>query len=340
MTTPRAAAFDIEEQLAVAFERIADLGRQLAHAREESADREATVRALRESWNTVEGRTLRHEASLDAVRALGTTVAALEERLEQESQLRREALLALGQGVARDRGAAGAVVEHLEELESRLDDARRVTAGAGARGRTQGDALGEIDERLARAHERLDGVEQRLAADRDAAVAATSQHAGLEARVAESAAVLRELVGRTREGQNERRALADSVAELQAADRQDGELRDLLDQQRAMRQRLEERLMALEDEMRAVGRAMLEAAEQRAQIRVQLANLDARVGELTVGEGTDRELVAARFRALAELEERSERRVAAELEQRARERRETLNRLDEATEQATRGVPL
>ncbi len=340
MTSPRATAFDLEEQLAVALERIADLGRQLARTREEAAERDATVRALRESWNTVEGRTLRHEASFDAVRALSTSVAALEERLEQESQLRREGLTALGQGVERDRGVAGAVVEHLEELQSRLDDARRVTAGAGAQGRTHGDTLGELDERVARVQERLDGIEQRLAAERDAAVAAASEHAGLEARVAEIAVVLRELVGRTREGQSERRALADSIAELQAAGRQDGELRDLLDQQRAMRQRLEERLMALEDGMREVGRAMLEAAEQRAQIRVQLANLDGRVGELAAGEATDRELVAARFRALAELAERAERRVVTELELRARERRETLNRLDEATEQATRGVPL
>ncbi len=98
--------------------------------------------------------------------------------------------------------------------------------------------------------------------------------------------------------------------------------------------------MALEDGMGEVGRAMLEAAEQRAQLRVQLANLDARVGEFAAGQATDRELVAARFRALADVEERAGHRVVAELEQRARERRETLNRLDEATEQATRGVPL
>jgi hypothetical protein len=50
--------------------------------------------------------------------------------------------------------------------------------------------------------------------------------------------------------------------------------------------------------------------------------------------------VHASLRALAELEDRAGQRTAAELERRARERREQLNRLDEASEQAGQGVPL
>lgn len=340
MTGGRAAAFDVEEQLALAHERIAELGRQLTRARAEAVERDATLRALREAWRIVEGRTLRHDASFDAVRALSSTVAALEERVEQESQLRRDSLTALGQGVARDRDVAGAVVEHLEDLESRLDETRRRSAGAAAQGQTRGDVARDLDVRVAGAHERLDAVEQRGAADRDAILASASAQAALQAHVSELIAATRDLGQRLREAQGERQALAEAVAELQAAGRHDAELRDLLDQQRSLRQRLEERLMGLDDGMREVGRVLLEAAEQRAQLRVQVASLDARVGALTQGLETDRELVGTRFRALAELEDRAGQRESAELERRARERRETLNRLDEATEQATRGVPL
>lgn len=340
MTSRRAPTVDLEEQLALALERIAELGRQLARAREESAERDATLRALRETWSTVEGRTLRHEASLDAVRALASTVATLEQRVEQESQLRRDALNALGQGVARDRDVAGAVVEQLEALESRLDEARLKSQGAGAQGRPQIDVARDLDARVGRVHDRLDALEQRVAADRDSLLATVSAQSGLEARVADLTAGTRDLAQRLREAQGERQALGEAVAALQAAGRHDAELRDLLDQQRSLRQRLEERLMALDDGMREVARVLLDASEQRAQLKVQVTGLDARVTDLTRGVEADRELLSARFRALAELEDRAGQRTVAELERQSRERRETLNRLDEATEQATRGVPL
>lgn len=333
-------AVDLEGQLALALERIGELGRQLARAREEAAERDATMRALQESWATVEGRTLRHEASLDAVRALGASVSALGERVEEESQLRRDALASLGQGVARDRDAAGAVAEHVEHLEERLETTTRATAGAGARGRTQGDALLEIDERVERAGQRLDAIEVRLAAEREAVVAAASGQAALEARVGELTVALKDLAVRLRDTQNEGRALGASVAALQTANDRDAELLELLEQQRSTRQRLEERLMALDDEMRRAGEALLAAAEQRAQMRLQLHAVEQRVGVIEAGQLTERELLLARFRALAELEERAGHREAQELERRARERRELLSRLDETLEQATREVPL
>ncbi|MFN8639944.1 MAG: hypothetical protein U0360_10955 [Dehalococcoidia bacterium] len=333
-------AVDLEAQLALALERIDDLGRQLARSREEAAERDATLRALRESWATVEGRTLRHEASLDAVRALGASVSALGERIDEESRLRRDALASLGQGVARDRDAAGAVVEQLGHLEERLETTTRATAGAGARGRTQGDALLDVDARLERAGERLDAIEGRLAAERAAVTATASGQAALEARSAELTAALKDLAVRLRDTQTEGRALAAAVAALQTSGDRDAELRELLEQQRSTRQRLEERLMALDDEMRRAGEALLVAAEQRAQLRVQAHALDQRLHVLEAGQATERELLSARFRALAELEERAGHREAQELERQARERRELLSRLDETLEQATREVPL
>ena len=83
------------------------------------------------------------------------------------------------------------------------------------------------------------------------------------------------------------------------------------------------------------------------RIAIALADLDAREiavrglrREHAVKVASLEERRSGLGRRLAEVEDRAGRRVAAELEQRARERRETLNRLDEATEQATRGVPL
>lgn len=338
MTSPVAVEF--EERLAGALRRIAELGGQLERAREESAARDALVRSLTDAWQTVDGRTQRHEVSVEAVRLLAAQVSALEARLEQEAQLRRDALATLGQGVARDRDAAGVVVGQLEELESRLDDTARRTAGVGEQRSTQADVLRDVDHRLDRLRDAVSALESHAAAEREASLIAAHQQAGIEARVDALGVALAEQDTRLRETQHHSRVLTDSVSELQALRRPEAEIRDMLDQQRALRQRVEERFAELEAASHDVGGALLDAAEQRAQLRLSVAQLTTRLDDLAAQVAGTRQLLVSGLRAIAALADRAEQRDVAEVERRARERRETVNRIEEQAEQAAQGLPL
>ncbi len=333
-------AVDLEERLAVALQRIADLAHQLERAREESATRDAAVRSLTDAWQTVDGRTQRHEVSVEVVRMLATQVSAIEARLEQEAQLRRDALASLGQGVARDRDAAGIVVGQLEELEARLDDTARRTAGVGEQRSTQAEVLRDLDHRLDRLREAVASLESHALADREATLVATNARAAIEARVDALGAALAEHDTGLREAQHQGRVLAGAISELQGLRRSEAAIQDVIDQQRALRQRVEERFGELEAAVRDIGGALLEAAEQRAQLRLGVAQLTTRVDELSEQVAATRQLVVTGLRAIAAVDDRSGQRDAVEAERRARERRETLKRIEEQAEQAAQGLPL
>jgi hypothetical protein len=149
------------------------------------------LRLLRESGTRRAGRTLRHEASFDAVHELTAVVSALGERVEQESQLRRDALAMLGQGVARDRDAAGVVADQLETLESRVEDSQREAAGGATRRRAEGGAPRRVTTASIGCDRAPEAIELRLAAERDHGSAASTGSRGR--RVA--AAALTEAVG-------------------------------------------------------------------------------------------------------------------------------------------------
>ncbi|MCC6236184.1 MAG: hypothetical protein IT299_01270 [Dehalococcoidia bacterium] len=336
----RPSAVDLEERLAFALVRIADLATQLDRAREDGAARDALVRSLTDAWQTVDGRTQRHEVSVEAVRTLATQVSALEARLEQEAQLRRDALASLGQGVARDRDAAGVVVGQLGELEARLDDTARLTAGAGEQRSTQAEVLRDLDHRLDRLRESVLALESHAAAERESALVAANARAALEAHVDTLGAAVAEQDTRLRETQHQGRAVADAVSELQTLRRSEAEIRDVQDQQRALRQRVEERFGELEAAVRDIGGALLEAAEQRAQLRLSVVQLTSRLEELSTHVTGTRQVLVAGLRALAAVDDRAGQRDATEAERRGRERRETLNRIEEQAEQAAQGLPL
>lgn len=338
MTT--SAAVDLEERLSFALQRIADLGRELDRARDDNATRDAAVRALSDAWQTIDGRTLRHEISVESIRALASSVSDIEARLEQEAQLRRDALASLGQGVARDRDVAGVVVGQLEELEARLDDTAQLAAGVGAQRSTQAEVVRDLDHRLDRLSDMVATLESRLSAEREAGLAAANAQGDIEARVDALRTALADQDMRLREHQHQGRVLVDAVSELQGLRRPDAELRDLLDQQRALRQRVEERFAQLEGSVHDVGQALLEAAEQRAQLRLGLAQLATRLDELTTQQEAARSLFVSALRTLAGVEDRSGQREVAEVDRRARERREALSRIEEQAEQAAQGLPL
>lgn len=324
--------FELGERLDLALERLAELGRELERVRGDAAERESTVSVLQDLWRTVEGRTLRHEAGIDTLRELRAHVEELGERLEQESALRREAIAALSQAWQREADAADAVERSAADLAGRVAALERQTAQAEPERHRLVGALGALEEQMRQGTARLGDLELRLGASRDAEHAAMDGIGAMEARLAALAPVVGELDVRMREGEAERRVLADAVNTLRTARDRDAELLDLLEQQRATRQRIEERLMAIEEGLSAVGRALLEAAEQRAQLRMQLAGVERRVVDVTARFEEQRELLQRQWRAVFDADDAAAARMASELERRARERHELLRRLNEENE--------
>ena len=341
MTTDAArearSAFEVGEQLNLALERIAELGRQLERAREDAAERDAVITALQDSWRTIDGRTLRHDAGLDAVRELRAVVDRLGERLEEESALRREALAALAQAREHDSAAAEGAGSRAEDSFARLVAVEEQTRHAEAERRRLATGVGAIEDAVLQTAGRLNDVDARLSAARDVERAILDGLATVEGRVAESAAAFADLDVRTREAESERRLLNEAVAALQSTRAREAELLDLIEQQRSSRQRIEERLMAIEEGLTATGRALLEAAEQRAQLRLHAGGLERQLTQLDWRFTEQRELVQRQWRALLDADDVAEARVVSDLERRSRERRELLRRLTEENEQAAQG---
>jgi chromosome segregation ATPase len=330
-------AADLGAQLDAALERLGELSRQLDLLHEEAAERDAAVSALRESWRTVDGRTLRHEAGLDTVRELRSLVEALGERLEQEWALRREALAALTQAREHDGVAAESAVSRAQDLGQRLALVEEQARQSEAERRRLTVAVGNLDESAERGGMLLGELQSRLEAGREVERATVDGLSALEGRVGELGAQLRDLDVRTREAEADRRMMHEAVAALQATRAREAELLDLLDQQRATRLRLEERLMAVEQGLAAAGGALLEGAEQRAQLRIQVAGIDRQLGELNARFSEQRELLQRQWRAVLDADDVAEARVVSDLERRSRERRALLRRLQEESEQSITG---
>src|SRR5690606_6474440 len=87
--------------------------------------------------------------------------------------------------------------------------------------------------------------------------------------VPDLASNLRDLDTRTRETQLGQRRTGDEVSALASERSRETELLELVDQQRALRVRLEERLSAVEEDVAAVRRELAAAAEDRALLRQQ-----------------------------------------------------------------------
>lgn len=116
----------IEEQLIRALERVETVTRDVARLQAGAQRRDQELDAQRLTLATVDGRTQRHEVGQDTVRWLQHEVAALDERLTEETALRRE------QVAAGERGQECAQVG--EQAIARA--ARAAGAAVGARGRS------------------------------------------------------------------------------------------------------------------------------------------------------------------------------------------------------------
>lgn len=337
---PAASPPRLDEQLADAMGRVDDMTRQLQRTREEAADWRAQLNALRETLQTVDGRTLRHEVAQDAMQELRQAVGDLREQFEQESALRRDQSSGLVQGIEVDRGERRSAATVLDEVLQRVETIeQRVSAAERVRERVT-EELGDTRHGEQDVRARLEAIESRTAADRDALHSLAADAAVLGSSLPELVAAVRELDTRTRETQIDQRRGGDSISALQAERGRESQLLDAIERQRAARQSLDERVARFDEELEAMRRRLAEASQERALLRQHAAGLDERVAALREAIEAQRVAVVEHFSLLARASEEARRRQVEEMERSNQRGRDLQTRLVERSAEASQEQPL
>lgn len=287
------------------------------------------IARLTDRLQTVDGRTQRHEAGQEVARGLRQELAALQSTLDAEADLRRDLAGRVDRGDAREAETQRELQRVLEQIARRLDAADQRQASLSVREQHLVTDLADTarDERTFEA--RLVDLEARAAAERDA-----SRHTGQEiARVAgsipELLAKVEDLAVRLRGMQEEQRRLADEVTTIRGIRDREAELLELLEQQRATRARVEDRLTSLEEEVETVRRGNVAAHEQMALLaRDRAGEAEYRV-RLEERLESQRDTVAEHLRRVLRADEERARRRIEEIERDVRVARNLLVRLDE-----------
>lgn len=329
------------ERLERTVREVRELRQQLDHVQDALAHQSAQLLGVETLLQTVDGRTLRHEAVQDATRDSGRALSALTEQHEQEAAMRRDQHAAS----ERERATAGEARQQLAAavaaVESRMAALERPSVPGTTAPRDAAPPGGRREALRDEAREaRLAGLEQAVAADRKLLRTLSEQlsreHAAVEALNPAVAAIARRTEATQRDQRRAGAAIAAAGSEHEGAP----ELRDVLEQQRAVRRRLEERLAAVDVQLEALRRDAQGWAEERAVQRRQLAGAHERLVELSQQLEAQRLAVLDHLRLLADAGTVSGKRQAEELDRANRVARDLVLRLAERGDSASQEQPL
>lgn len=297
----------MEEQLAELRDRTERLGRELSSVR----------RVVREQQHGVEG-----------------------ERLEEEAVLRRDQRGALAREQRRDReqGESGAAV--LDGLAQRLRELEQHVRAEREQQRRLGEVRSAAEQGTSQLAERLAATEGQLAALADAWAGERAERARFDAALPGLSAALDELDGRTLALRTELRRADDEIAQVRARRDREDELTELVEQQHALRIRLEERLEALEARVEASAQVLGGASEERLGLGRQLSAMQEQLRSFGEEMEAQRAAILEHFGRLLDADQAGSRRQIEALEQRIRDRRRLAVGLREGSEQAGSEPPL
>ena len=271
-------------------------------------------------------------------RAADRQVQRLAEQLGElrsgQEQLRRELdELRVGlslQQRAREQGRDDDVA--LNDLQSRIDLLEQRIESDGERARRLGDGIAEL-ERVGEISElRLQGVEGHVSALTEASQNEREERSRIESTLPELTNTVDEAGARLTALQAQLRRAEDGLARLDSALGREEELRRVIEQQRSVRLRLEERLRELEERMQEALELLASAAEERLALRHQATGFDERLGQLAAAVEASRDAAIDHYRRMLDGDEQEGKRQIEQIEQRARRGRSLLVRLRESGE--------
>lgn len=301
---------------------------------------QAELANLHEVVATLDGRTQRHEAGQDQARTVGSQIADLAERVEQESTLRRALVAALEQQAGQDRDERVALVKRSEQLADQIELLQSRLASDRARsGRVAADLSGQAQQDLSLG-DRLSALEQQLTATGQELRLARDERARAEAVREQTQATLDRLMERAQAAEDARQRLEQELASLRIAVDGEHELRELVEQQRSVRARTEERIAAFEADLHQAKEGLAEATEQRAILQQQLAGDRQRLATMALALDEQREAIIDHFQRWTAVRGEAGKREVEEIERASREARDLLVRLTEGAERSAQEQPL
>ena len=330
----------LEGQLRDLRRHTEQLDRELSGLRAALVEQRRSTSEMQGALATVEGRTRRHEAGQEIARAVQHQLAMLGERIEEESALRRDQRGAIEREHQRDRDLAGALTQALEELRGRLGSLEQRIAGEGERQRRLAEDVADRDRAEERLGEQVAGTEGRIAALAEAWAKEREERVRFAAALPDLASTLDEVDARTETLRAEIRRAEEDLAEVRARRDREDELLELVEQQRATRLRLEERLTALEGRLEEALQSVAGGAQERLAISQHVAGAEERMRALGEELEAQRWAVIDHFRRLVEAEEAHGRQQIEEIEKGIRRGRSLLVRLSEGSQQAQQEQPL
>ena len=276
---------------------------------------------------------LREQAVGRQVQRLGEQLGELRAGLEQQHRELEElrTALSLRHRASEERGPDQLV---LDGLKARLDLFDQRLAGENERARRVGDELTELERVREVVDLRIEGIEGRVAALAEAAESERDERTRIDATLPDLAGNVEDVVARLNAVQAALRRAEDGLARLDSSLGREEELRQVVEQQRAIRIRLEDRLRDLEERLQEMLELLGSASEERLALRHHVQGIEARMRLLTEALDFQREAAIDHFRRVLDVEEQQGRRQIEEIEQRIRRGRALLVRLRESGPQS------
>lgn len=330
----------LEQQLQRAQARVDGLAHEVEQLRESLRTEQAEASTLRQELALLNGRTSRHESSLDQIRGLQQQVATLEQRIEAEVALRRDQTGSIGREQRRDAEAQQSQEQALNRLDAHIGEITQRLASIEERHHHLVDDVGAVTREDMAAGGRLDALERRA----EALAASVHRAVDDQSAVAEVIPGLRlaldAVEARTRALQEEQQRFEDDLARLVPSIDVQTVVDDAVEQVRSLRERVEQRLRTLEEQTAETSQAQRQMAEERALLTRQLASHEEQMRALAGRLEAEREALLAHVRRVTAAAEETGRRQMQEIDRQTRAGRELMTRLTEHSDEIAREQPL
>lgn len=330
----------VSDKVQHALTRVDSLTRELEHVETALRAQAEDVSRLHDSLQLVEGRTTRHDVGQEQTREVRQEVAELEERLAQESALRRDLTAQVERFRGRDSENQQELFRALQSIAARLDEIDGRATSEQLRQRHIADEIAEIDHEGDSVEARIEAIERRIAAEYEAGRHVGAEVAKLASSITQLMSAVDALEARSRAVVTDQHRLNDEIASLRSIPDREGELREVIEQQRATRVRLEERMSQAEELVAELSRSVADAPDARALLQRQIAGEAEQRRALADRLEAQRDTFIEHMRRQARAQEESHRRMIEDMERDIRISRQLLVRLSEETDESEQEQPL
>jgi len=320
--------------------QIEELARQLNQSQTAIEALHAELVGIEETLQTVDGRSRRQDSAQEQAQPLRQELARFEQRLDDEVALRRDLSAMVERTGLRDHELESELRRALEVIAGQLADFDGHQASSEQRQRSLVAGVAEREREERSLEDRVLELERQIAAQRQTMMQQVDGTSRVDSQVTDLEQRVREMDDQHDASEAAQRRLDEEVASLRSIRDREGELLDLIDQQRATRARHESRLSEIEELVLAVEQRLVSAEEQRARLAREQAGSVERMRDFGERLEALRMATVDHLRLRMRADEEMGRRRAEDQERELRVSRDLVTRLAEQTENVIQEPPL